>query len=124
MERRDRLANVLLLAAAVGAWAAVALLVTSRSPTGDPGIQLAGALLIGLAVGLTLWPLCWLAVFAMHRRVAYRGDWGRAARRALLGGSVVAILVLLRASGTFSWPLAIFVIAMALLMEVLLTVRR
>ena len=40
-----------------------------------------GALLIGLAVGVTAVPLCWLIVFARHRRIAYQGDWFRATRR-------------------------------------------
>jgi len=61
MYLRDRLANVTLIAAALAAWAAVALLFTTRSPfdaagQGDAPVQLAGALLLGLAVALTLWP--------------------------------------------------------------------
>ena len=54
-----------------------------------PTAGFVGALLIGLAVGLTMVPLFWLAVFARHRRIAYRGDWTRAIRR----GGWVAIVV-------------------------------
>ena len=49
-----------------------------------------GALAIGLAVGLTAIPLCWLVVFARHRRIAYQGDWARAARRGGWVGLFVA----------------------------------
>ena len=124
MYLRDRLANVTLIAAAVAAWAAVAVLVTTRSPVDDPGIQLAGALLIGLAVAVTLWPLFWLAVFARRRRIAHRGDWMRAARRGFLAGLVVVLLVALKEFKTFSLPLAVFVVAMALFVELSLTFRR
>jgi hypothetical protein len=126
---RDRLANVTLIVAALAAWAAVALLFTTRSPfdaagQGDTPVQLAGAVLLGIAVALTLWPLFWLAAFARRRRIAYRGDWLRAARRALLAGFVVVLLVVVRAFGAFSLPLAAFVLAMALFVEFSLTFRR
>ena len=52
-----------------------------------------GALLIGLAVGLTAVPLAWLVVFARHRRIAYKGDWLRAARRGAWIGLFVTVLV-------------------------------
>ena len=129
MYLRDRLANVTLIAAALAAWAAVALLFTTRSPfdaagQGDAPVQLAGALLLGLAVALTLWPLFWLMAFARRRRIAHRGDWIRAARRALMVGFVVVLLVVIRAFGAFSLPLAGFVVAMALFVELSLTFRR
>ena len=122
MYPRDRLANVLLLLGAVGAWVGVWYLFTTRSPTGDQGIQAVGALLLGAAVALTTLPLYWLAVFA-RRRIAYRGDWLRATRRALLTGSVVTLLVALQVLGASSLPLVLFVVAMAGFVELILTAR-
>ena len=55
-----------------------------------------GALLIGLAVGLTVIPLFWLLVFGRHRRIAYSGDWTRAVRRGGWVAVLVAVFVLLR----------------------------
>ncbi len=124
MYARDRLLNVSLLLAAFGAWLAVAWLLTSASPRDDARIQAAGALLLGIAVALTLLPLFWLASFARRRRIAYRGDWSRAGRRALLAGGVVTLLVLLRVLGAFSLPLAAFVVAMALFVELIVSARR
>jgi hypothetical protein len=129
MYPRDRLANATLIVAALAAWVAVALLFTTRSPfdaagQGDAPVQLAGALLLGLAVALTLWPLFWLTAFARRRQIAHRGDWIRAARRALLVGFVVVLLVVIRAFGAFSLPLALFVLAMAVFVEMSLTFRR
>jgi hypothetical protein len=121
---RDRLLNVALFLAALGAWLAAAWLLTSLSPRDDPQLQATGALLLGLAVALTLLPLFWLASFARRRRIAYRGDWSRAGRRALLAGGLVTVLVLLRILGAFSLPLAAFVVAMALFVELILTARR
>ncbi|MDQ3448811.1 MAG: hypothetical protein M3432_06500 [Chloroflexota bacterium] len=124
MYARDRLLNVALLLAALGAWLAAAWLLTSLSPRDDLQLQATGAVLLGLAVALTLLPLFWLASFARRRRIAYRGDWSRAGRRALLAGGVVTVLVLLRILGAFSLPLAAFVVAMALFVELILTARR
>ena len=124
MYARDRLLNVALLLAALGAWLAAAWLLTSLSPRDDLQLQATGAVLLGSAVALTLLPLFWLASFARRRRIAYRGDWSRAGRRALLAGGVVTVLVLLRILGAFSLPLAAFVVAMALFVELILTARR
>jgi len=121
---RDRLLNLALLLAALGAWLAAAWLLTSLSPRDDPQLQATGAVLLGSAVALTLLPLFWLASFARRRRIAYRGDWSRAGRRALLAGGLVTVLVLLRILGAFSLPLAAFVVAMALFVELILTARR
>lgn len=124
MYARDRLLNVSFFLAAIGAWLAVAWLLTSLSPREDPRIQAAGALTMGVAVTLTLLPLFWLASFARRRRIAYRGDWSRAARRAFLSGGVVTALVLLRVLDAFSLPLAAFVVAMAILVELILNPRQ
>ena len=62
--------------------------------------------------------------FARRRRIAHRGDWIRAARRGLIAGFVVVLLVVIRAFGAFSLPLAAFVVAMAVFVELSLTIRR
>jgi hypothetical protein len=124
MFARDRLANVALFASAALAWAAVGYVLLSFDPMGDAGALLAGALLLGAAVALTLVPLLWLAGFARARRIAYRGDWWRAVRRGALVGLVVAIFVVLRGQDLLTTPLALFVLAMAALVEVTLSLRR
>lgn len=120
---RDRLASLVGIAASVGMWTLVAAHLTTRSPSGDTGVQATGALLLGAAVAVTLLPLFYLAAYA-RRRIAYRGDWLRALRRALLVGMVVAILVMLKALDAFSIPIAFFVIAMAAFVEIILTSRQ
>jgi len=81
MEARDRLTNLGLFAAAGVVWILVALVVTTRDPRMDSTAGYVGAVLIGLALGLTTIPLFWLTGFARHRRIAYGGDWTRASRR-------------------------------------------
>ena len=124
VNRADRVANLALLALAVATWAAVAIFFTTEDPRGNASAVVAGALLLGGAIALTLAPLLWLATFARHKRIAYRGDWSRAVRRAALVGLVVLLLVLLRGQGALSAPLTIFVITMAVLVEVTLSLRR
>ena len=124
MNRTDRLANVGLLAIALAAWAAVALILVTSDPRTDAAVLLAGALALGGAVVVTLVPLLWLVGFALQGRIAYRGDWWRAARRAALVGLVVAIFVVLRGEQALNLPLALFVVAMAVLVELTLSLRR
>ncbi len=124
METRDRLANLGVLAGAVAAWAVVALLVLNRDPTQDPVAGVLGAVAMGMAVGLSATPLFWLAAFALHRRIAYRGDWLRAGRRGLWTGLVVGLFVELRVLGVFSLPIAIFIVVLVLFAEITLTVER
>ncbi len=124
MLARDRLANVALLTSAAVAWASVGFVLFSLDPTGDAGALLAGALLLGGAVALSLVPLLWLAGFARARRIAYRGDWWRAVRRGGLVGLVVAIFVVLRGQDLLTTPLALFVLAMAAFVELTLSLRR
>jgi hypothetical protein len=80
-----------------------------------------GAVALGIATGLTAAPLFWLASFARHRRIAYRGDWLRAARRGAWVGILVAVLVVMRANGILQPQIALFLIALALVAEVTLT---
>jgi hypothetical protein len=124
VESRDRLANLGLFAAAALVWILVGLVVTTRDPRIDTGAGFVGAGLIGLAIGLTSVPLAWLAVFARHRRIAYRGDWVRAVRRGAWIGLVVAVLVVLRLQSLFQLPVALFILTMVLVAEATLSVER
>jgi len=124
VESRDRLLNIGILVAAAAAWAVVALVVLNRDPLEDPVAGLLGAIAMGTAVGLSATPLFWLAVFARHGRIAYRGDWLRAARRGLWLGLVVGLLVELRVVGVFSLPIALFVVVLVLFAELTLSIER
>lgn len=124
MEARDRLANLGFFAAAGVVWILVALVVTTRDPRIDPTAGFIGALLIGLAIGLTVVPLFWLAIFARHRRIAYRGDWTRAVRRGAWVALVTAVFVILRLQGVFAPALALFILALVALAEAVLSVER
>ena len=124
MHQQDRNVTLVLIGLAVAAWIGVAILFVTRSPRGDVGVQLAGAALLGLAIALTAAPLFWLASFSRQRRIAYRGDWTRAARRGVLAGVLAAVFVVLRSQGIFSLPLGVFVVAMAVVVEATLSLRR
>jgi hypothetical protein len=124
MQARDRLANLGLLAAAVIAWILVWLVVTTRDPRVDPGAGFVGAVLIGLAVGITAMPLFWLIAFARHRRIAYRGDWIRAIRRGAWVALIIAVLVVLRLQDLFQIPIALFIVAVVSVAEAMLSTER
>lgn len=124
METRDRIANLVLLAAAAAAWVAVAVLVTTRDPYRDAMAGYVGALLIGLAVGLTCIPLAWLFVFGRHRRIAYAGDWLRAARRGAWIGLFFTVLVVLRLVDAFQLPIVLFLAAIFVVAELTLSAER
>jgi len=124
MDARDRTANLGFFAAAAVAWILVGLVVTTRDPVVDPGAGIVGAVLIGVAVALTLIPLVWLTVFGRHRQIAYRGDWLRAIRRAAWVGIVVAVLIVLRLQGLLELPIALFMIALVVVAEATLSVER
>jgi len=124
MEARDRITNLGLLAAAGVAWVLVALLVTSRDPYADPLAGYLGALLIGLAIGLTATPLAWLVVFARHRRIAYQGDWLRAARRGAWLGLFVTVLIVLRLVDAFQLPIVLFLATIFVVAEITLSAER
>lgn len=124
MEARDRLTNLGLFAAAGIVWVLVALVVTTRDPRVDPTAGYVGALLIGLAIGLTIIPLFWLTGFARHRRIAYAGDWTRAVRRGGWVAIVTAVFVILRLQQLFVPPLAIFIIGLVVLAEIVLSIDR
>jgi hypothetical protein len=124
MEARDRLANLGIFGAAGVAWILVAIVLTTRDPRIDPGAGYVGALLIGLAIGLTTVPIFWLTVFGRHRRIAYRGDWLRAIRRGAWVFVVVAVFVVLRLLGAFQPPIALFILALVTVAEATLSVER
>ncbi|GAC1666039.1 MAG: hypothetical protein NVS9B8_07290 [Candidatus Limnocylindrales bacterium] len=124
MEPRDRLTNLAFFAGAGIIWILVALVVTTRDPRIDPTAGFIGAVLIGLAIGLMVVPLFWLAIFARHRRIAYRGDWMRAIRRGGWVAIVVAVFVILRLQGVFVPALALFIMALVVLAEAVLSVER
>ncbi len=124
MRSRDRLGNLLFIAAALVAWLAVLQIVTTTYPTENPSNALTGAGFMGLACGLTLVPVFWLSSFASHRRIALIGDWGRAMRRGAWVGGTVALFVALRVQELLSLPIVVFVVALALLAEIALSMER
>jgi hypothetical protein len=124
MDARDRIANLAIFGAAAIVWILVGLVVTTRDPLVDPSAGIIGAMLIGLAVTLTLTPLIWLTVYGRHRQISYRGDWLRAVRRATWVGIVVAVLIVLRIQGLLELPIALFMIALVVVAEATLSVER
>ena len=124
MQARDRLANLGLLALAAVAWILVGLVVTTRDPRIDPGAGFVGAVIIGLAVGITSMPLFWLLGFARQRRIAYRGDWIRAVRRGGWVALVISVLVVLRLQNLFQIPIALFIVAVVSVAEAMLSTER
>jgi hypothetical protein len=124
MNRADRMANLGLLALGVAAWVGVAVVVVDFDPRANAAVLLGGALLIGAAVGLTLVPLVWLIGFAAQGRTVLPGDWLRAVRRGVLAGIIVTLFVVLQGEHALNAPLALFVAAMALLVELTLSLRR
>jgi hypothetical protein len=120
MDRNRRIALTLLGIAAMG-WLVVAVIAVGVNPLADPGMGLVGALALGFAAAVTAGPIFWLVGFARQRRIAYRGDWQRAIRRGAWVGVLVAIFVVMRLNDIFQVPIALFLIALALVAEVTLT---
>lgn len=114
----ERTITVLLVAAAIAAWFAVAFVLAFVSPEDDAAAQLAGAVVFGAAVALTLWPLLWSATRTRP------GSLATAARRSILAGSVVSILVVLRAIDAVSPIIVVFVVIGAIVIEAAVTLRR
>lgn len=124
MEARDRLMNLGVFGAAFVVWVLVGLVVTTQDPITDPGAGFLGAVLMGLAVGLTMIPLFWLTAFGRHKRIAFQGDWTRAARRGSWVGLMVTVLVVLRLQGVLELPIALFMIALVVVAESTLSAER
>ena len=112
---------VMLLAVAAAAWVVVLVIGLTVDPLASSSAAFVGAAALGVATGLTAAPLFWLISFARHRRIAYRGDWLRAGRRGAWVGILVAIFVVMRASGILQPQIALFLVALALVAEVTLT---
>ena len=124
MEPRDRLTNLGLFGAALVVWILVGLVVTTQDPIKEPTAGFLGAILMGLAVGLTMVPLFWLTAFGRHKRIAFQGDWTRAARRGAWVGLIVTVLVVLRLQGALELPIALFMIALVVVAEATLSAER
>ncbi len=114
----ERTTTIILVAAAIAAWFVVAFVLAFVSPQNDAGAQLFGAVAFGAAVTLTLWPLLWSATRTRP------GSLSTAARRSILAGSIVTILVVLRAIDVVSPMVIIFVIVGAVVIEAAVTLRR
>jgi hypothetical protein len=121
MEPRDRRISLALFALAAASWIAVAAIVLTVDPVASPGPAHGGAVALGLAVALMTAPVIWLVGFARHRRIAYRGDWLRALRRAAWIGLLVAVFVVMRLNGIFQPQIGLFLVALALVAEISLT---
>jgi hypothetical protein len=117
----QRRVAITLLGLAVIAWVVVFVVGLTVDPLADPSSGFIGAIALGVATGLTAAPLFWLISFARHRRIAYRGDWLRAARRGAWVGILVAVFVVMRINGIFQPQIGLFLIALALVAEVTLT---
>jgi hypothetical protein len=124
MALRDRTVNYCFVFLAFVAWASVLTVLTTTYPRENPTSGLLGAGLIGVACGLTSIPLFWLAVYARHHRIAFRGDWSRAIRRGAWVAMVVALSVALRIQGVLSLQITVFVVALVVLAEITLSVDR
>ena len=114
----ERTITTILVAAAIAAWFAVAFVLAFISPENDAAAQLLGAIVFGAAVALTAWPLLWSAM--RHRP----GGLATSARRSFLAGSVVTILVVLRAIDVVSPVIIVFVVVAAVVTEMAFSLRR
>lgn len=125
MSRGSRLAVAGLVVAALLCGVGLALFASGACPTDLPQQPCPEAgsnrvVVIGLAaatVALIAAPFAFLAEFALRRRIVYRGAWARAARRAILAGTAVAVLAGLRLGGALSVPGALFVLLLAAALE-------
>jgi hypothetical protein len=108
------LAAVLLLAFAGNACPATTAN-TACPQAGTNRVIVVGLASVGLAFLVS--PFAFLAEFIVRRRIAYRGAWGRAARRGTLAGLALAAIAGLRLGGALTVPVAIFVVILAVLLE-------
>ena len=112
---------IVMLGAAVIAWLVVLVVGLNLDPLADRNAGVVGAAALGAAMGLTAAPLFWLVSFARHRRIAYRGDWLRAARRGAWVGVLIAVFVIMRINGDFQPQIGLFFVVLAIVAEVTLT---
>jgi hypothetical protein len=121
MGRRDRRLSLVVFGAAAVAWVVVGVIGMTIDPLANPGAGFVGAGALGVATALTAAPLFWLIGFARQRRIAYRGDWGRAARRGAWVGILVAVFVVMRLNGVFQPEIGLFLVALAIVAEITLS---
>jgi hypothetical protein len=122
---RTRLAVAGLALLAVLAGMLLVVFAAGACPTDSParpcpeaGVhRLVVVALATIVTGLLVTPFAFLAEFAGRRRIVYRGAWGRAARRGLLGAGLVAALAGLRLGGALSVPGALFILTLAAMAE-------
>lgn len=115
---RERTITIVLVAAAIAAWFATAFVLAFVSPERNAGGQLLGAIVFGLTAALTLWPLLWSLVRGNPDALSTSG------RRAFLVGSVVTVLVILRAIDVVSPIVVVFIIVAAVVIELAFRLRR
>jgi hypothetical protein len=72
-----------------------------------------GVALASASLALIVTPFAFLAEFVARRRIVYRGAWGRAARRGVIAGLVLAVLAGLRLADVLGVATAIFVVIVA-----------
>jgi hypothetical protein len=131
VSRRTRLAVAALALLAVLMAVLLFVFASVACPTASPDQPCPGAVsnrvvvivLAALAVGLLVVPFALLSEFVIRGRILYRGAWGRAIRRGILAGGVVAVLGGLRLGGALTVPVAIFVVLLAGAIE-WLSIRR
>ena len=91
---------------------------TEAQPCPEAGRNLAIATtLAALGVGLVVTPFAFMGELLARRRIVYRGSWGRAARRGIVAGLVLATLAGLRLGGALGVPTALFVLVLAGVIE-------
>lgn len=91
---------------------------TELQPCPDAGRNLVIAIaLFALGTGLVVTPFAFMGELLGRRRIVYRGSWGRAARRGLLAGLVLATLAGLRLGGVLGVPTGLFVLVLAGVIE-------
>lgn len=106
---------------ALGAWAALALLMNSVPPgTFTQGLFLA---ILGLAVGLTALPLAHALGDRWATPLGRRGNLQRAARQGAIAGLLAAVLMGLRLLRVLNIWVALALIMAAVVVEALLRLR-
>jgi hypothetical protein len=87
---------------------------TEAQPCPDAGWNRAVVIVLaGAGVALLVAPFAFMGEVLARRRIVYRGAWGRAARRGILAGLVLATLAGLRLGGVLGVPTTLFVVVVA-----------
>ncbi|HEY8170065.1 MAG TPA: hypothetical protein VIH24_03065 [Candidatus Limnocylindria bacterium] len=91
---------------------------TEGQPCPDAGRNVVVAVILAVvAVVLIVTPFAFMGEVLARRRIVYRGAWGRAVRRGILAGLVVATLAGLRLAGVLSVPTTLFTVILAAVIE-------